>query len=43
MDVIAGEMVFIGEAPAGKGACKKGGWADLERVDGSTFKNQGVH
>ncbi len=39
--VIAGETVFLGEAPSDKDACKKGGWANLEREDGSGFKNQG--
>ena len=24
-----------------KDECKKGGWADLTRADGSSFKNQG--
>jgi hypothetical protein len=39
--VIAGVTVFLGETPDEKDACKKGGWADLQREDGSTFKNQG--
>lgn len=39
--IIAGETVFLGEAPTDKDACKQGGWADLEREDVSPFKNQG--
>ena len=39
--VIAGETVLLGETPADKDACKKGGWESLERADGSEFKNQG--
>ena len=35
--------VHLGEAAAtsDKNNCKNGGWKDLERADGSTFKNQG--
>jgi hypothetical protein len=35
--------VHLGEAAAtsDKNNCKKGGWKDLERADGSSFKNQG--
>ena len=35
--------VHLGEAAAtgDKNSCKQGGWKDLERADGSTFKNQG--
>jgi hypothetical protein len=36
--------VHLGEQQAARGNkddCKKGGWMDLERADGSSFKNQG--
>ena len=36
--------VHLGEQQAARGNkndCKKGGWMDLERKDGSSFKNQG--
>jgi hypothetical protein len=31
----------VGLAVAEKDQCKKGGWANVTRDDGSTFKNQG--
>jgi uncharacterized protein len=36
-DVHLGETVATGD----KNDCKKGGWEDLEREDGSSFRNQG--
>ena len=30
-----------GKPPSDKDKCKKGGWMDLTRADGSSFKNQG--
>ena len=30
-----------GAVATGKDECKNGGWADLTRADGSSFKNQG--
>jgi len=33
--------VYTYDQPADKDQCKDGGWQDLTRADGSTFKNQG--
>ena len=42
----AGVQIKLGQGEAAtvatsKDECKKGGWADLTRADGSSFKNQG--
>jgi hypothetical protein len=40
-NTVVDETLYTYDQPANKDECKKDGWKDLTREDGSTFKNQG--
>jgi hypothetical protein len=40
-NTMVGETLYTYDQPGSKDQCKKGGWQDLTREDGTPFKNQG--
>jgi hypothetical protein len=40
-NTVIDETLYTYDQPFDKDECKNGGWENLEREDGSSFKNQG--